>query len=139
MLVKRTRQVGIVTLMVLTAWVVTTSGCKPEPVEWSDLGSEMEHQGYREIRIEAQSNNELADLTADNVIAVMDKIGFTPEQILDFGPAMRDALRKSGAARVIVGKRVEAILRVKGRLLFIQSNSRGSFIYDLERSRFGLM
>lgn len=126
-------------MMLSVTLILVGSGCQPEPVEWRELGTELEQQGYREIRIEAQSNQEVAELTADDLIAIMTRIGFTSEQILDFGPAIHSALRQSGAARVVVGKRTEAILRVKGRLLFIRSSSRGSFIYDVEKGRFGLM
>ena len=128
-------------MILCVTWALVASGCRPEPASWPEIGTELERQESqdREIRIDAQSNKETAKLSADDIIGVMEKIGFTPEQILDFGPALHDALLRSGAARVMVGKRVEAILRVKGRLLFIRSNSRGSFIYDLEKSRFGLM
>jgi len=138
-LVKCTQRSNRVTVMLVIVSALAAAGCQPQPVEWPELGTELEQQGYREIRVEAQANQEAAELSPDDIIAVMEKIGFTPEQILDFGPPMYKALRQSGGARVMVGKKTEAILRVKGHLLFIRSKSRGSFIYDLERSRFGLM
>lgn len=136
---KRAQMVEAVSLVVLVSLTLVVSGCKPEPVRWSELGTELNDRGYREIEIEAQSNQEVADLTPDDIIMVMSKIGFTPEQTLEYGPLMYRALGQAGAARVYVGKKVEAVLRVKGRLVFIRSSSRGSFIYDLEKSRFGLM
>jgi len=139
-LAKRTQAVlSMATLVSLAVLTVAVSGCRPEPVRWSELGPELQQRGYREIRVEAQSNQEIADLSADDIIAVMDKIGFAPEQILDYGPAMRQALLRSGAARVYVGKKVEAVLRVKDRIIFIRSNSRGSFMYNLRTGRFGMM
>jgi hypothetical protein len=139
-LVKRTQVVlSVATLVSLAVLTVAVSGCRPEPVSWSELGPELQERGYREIRIEAQSNQELAELSPDDIISVMDRIGFAPEQILDYGPAMHQALRRSGAARVYVGKKVEAVLQVKDRIIFIRSSSRGSFMYNLRTGRFGMM
>jgi len=128
-------------MILCVTWALVASGCRAEPARWSEIGTELERQEVQDqqIRIEPQSNRETAQLSADDVIVVMKRIGFSPEQILDFGPALHDAVLHSGAARVRVGKRVEAILQVRGRLLFIRSNSRGSFIYDLDKGRFGLM
>lgn len=125
--------------IVLVVLALEAFGCKAKPVEWAELGQGSQgHQQQRQptIRIEAQANRDVADLSPNDVVQIMRRIGFTDEQILALGTSLRDALFQSGGAKVIDGKEVEALVRVNGTQIYIGSRTRGNFIYDLGYGQF---
>ena len=137
------RTVAIVGLM--AALTLKVIGCKAQPAQWSELGSGGERQQQPQqrsqrrqgsIQILPQTNREVADLSPDDVVQIMRRIGFTDAQILEMGTDMHDALRTSGGAQVVDGQENEALLRVSGMQVYIGSRSRGNFVYDLGYSQF---
>lgn len=150
MLIRRQTIAGAVTTVLLVSVVLEVSGCRAEPVEWSELGSGGRRSAasqtsqtprsprqVRGIQIVPQSNQEVADLSSDDVVRIMRRIGFPDDLILELGGEMYNALRRSGAARVLDKQTVEAILRINGRYVYITSRSRGTFIYDPATGQFG--
>ena len=151
MRIRRQTIAGTVTITVLLASVVLqVAGCRAEPVEWSELGSgqrrsapsqtperERAPRQVRGVQIVPQSNQEVADLSSDDIVRIMRRIGFPDDLILELGRDMHSALLRSGAARVLDGKTVEAILRINGRYVYITSRTRGTFIYDPASGQFG--
>ncbi len=150
MRIRRQTIAGAVTTVLLVSVVLEVSGCRAEPVEWSELGSGGRRSAasqtsqtprsprqVRGIQIVPQSNQEVADLSSDDVVRIMRRIGFPDDLILELGGEMYSALRRSGAARVLDKKTVEAILRINGRYVYITSRSRGTFIYDPATGQFG--
>jgi hypothetical protein len=85
----------------------------------------------------ARSGREVVRLNPDDVVRIMQRVGFSDDQILDLGPDLYNALLLSGAAEVFYGKRTEMIFIVSNRQVQIQSHSRGTFVYDV-LIRFGL-
>ncbi|MEX0776379.1 MAG: hypothetical protein WD042_11800 [Phycisphaeraceae bacterium] len=77
-------------------------------------------------------SKEVAELTADDVVRVMLFAGFSHEQILELGTAVRNALAATGGASIHVDGRTEALLSVDSRRLYVSSRRRGSFIYPLD-------
>ncbi len=150
MRIKRQTIAGAVTTVLLVSVVLEVSGCRAEPVEWSELGSggrrstanqtsqtPRSPRQIRGIQIVPQSNQEVADLSSDDIVRIMRRVGFPDDLILELGGEMHSALRSSGAARVLDKKTVEAILRINGRYVYITSRSRGTFIYDPATGQFG--
>jgi hypothetical protein len=150
--IRRVTIAGTVTIAALLVPVVLeVVGCRARPAEWSELGSggrrsasnqaiEPEERGPRQVRgieIVPQSNQEVADLSSDDIVRLMRRIGFSDDLILELGVDMHSALLRSGAARVFNKKTVEAILRVNGRYVYVTSRSRGTFIYDPATGQFG--
>jgi len=132
-------------LLVLVPLALEVVGCNGglKPVEWSELGSEgnpkkQSRQNKDGLRIEAKSNREVARLGPDDVVRVMQRVGFSDDQILDLGTDLHNALLLSGGAQVIYGKRLEMIFAVNNQQIHIQSRSRGTFVYDLSTKRFAL-
>lgn len=130
--------VAIVGLMAALALGVV--GCNARPAQWSELGSTRGAQAqqsqrgrgrYGSIQLVPQSNREVADLSPDDVINIMRRIGFTDEQILELGSDLHDAMMNSGAIRVLDRGETEAIARVNGMQVYIGSRTRGNFVYDL--------
>ena len=87
-------------------------------------------------RVDPLPSQQVVALSADDVVRVMRRAGFSDEQILEFGTDVRNGLASSGAAQVRVGKKVEAIFAVDGNYLHGTSRPRGSFIYDMSTGRF---
>ena len=86
-------------------------------------------------RVLAMPNRQVAGLDADDVVRVMQRAGFSDEQILELGTELRNSLSSSGAAQIRVRDKVESIFAVDGRYLHVSSRRRGSFIYDLQTGR----
>lgn len=151
MLIRREIMAGTVTIVALLVPVVLeVAGCGARPVEWGEVGSggrrgtssqslEPESQAPRQVRgiqILPQSNQEVADLSSDDIVRIMRRVGFPDDLILELGGDMHSALLRSGAARVLDGKAVEALLRINGRYVYITSRSRGTFVYDPATGQF---
>ncbi len=134
------------------------AGCRP--VEWAELGSgsnrdeprlepqprsetrpedrSSRRQSTNGLRIVARNGREVVRLSPDDVVRIMQRVGFSDDQILDLGPDLYNALLLSGAAEVIYGKRTEMIFIVSNRQVQIQSHSRGTFVYDVLMQQFVL-
>lgn len=152
--IRRNIMVSTVTILaLLVAVVLEVAGCGARPVEWGALGSESrrgeassrsmesepQRQAPREVRgvhIEAQANQEVADLSSDDIVRIMRRVGFPDDMILELGGEMHSALLRSGAARVIDKNQVEALLRINGRYVYITSRTRGTFVYDPTTGQF---
>lgn len=75
------------------------------------------------------SNRQVAALSAEDIVRVMLRAGFSDEQILELGTDLRNELARSGAAQISVGDKVEAILAVDSDRVYVSSRLRGSFIF----------
>ncbi len=154
MRMRRQTIAGTVAIAALLASGVlaVVAGCRAEPAEWSELGSggrrsaprptadSSQAQPSRQVRgvqIVPQSNQEVADLSSDDIVRIMRRIGFPDDLIIELGRDMHSALLLSGAARVLDRQTVEAILRINGRYVYITSRTRGTFIYDPATGQFG--
>ena len=144
MLVKRGHIMRVATMAILlVALALEAIGCKAQPAEWSELGSGGERPQSEttqrprsgSIQVVPQSNREVADLSPDDVVRIMRRIGFTDEQILELGTAVHDALFLSGAARVVKGNQTEAIVRVSGAQVYVGSRW-GTLVYDFASGQF---
>ena len=126
------------------------AGCRP--VEWAELGSgsnrdearltprsesrSNRRQSANGLRVLARSGREVVRLSPDDVVRIMQRVGFSDDQILDLGPDLYNALLLSGGAEVLYGKRTEMIFIVSNRQVQIQSHSRGTFVYDVLMQQF---
>lgn len=83
------------------------------------------------IKVIPAPNQDVLVLTADEVVLIMQRVGFSNEQIQKYGWPVCDALARSGAVRILVDGQVEAAFAVKGDEVFISSRSRGQHIYNI--------
>jgi hypothetical protein len=137
---------GVLLVLVLLAWEMVGCNGGVQPVGWSELGSGSKpkkpsrpaRQNAKDgLSIVAMNNREVArTLNADDIVRIMQRVGFSDQQILDLGPDLYNALRRSGAANVYSGERLEMIMAVNNQQVQIQSTARGTFFYDLARGRF---
>ena len=131
---------GILLVMVLLALEVV--GCNDGfgSVEWPVLGSRRSRREAKAtLEVVPRKNKDAANLSPDDIINVMEQVGFGGMQIRELGPQLHGALYTSGAAAITYGKEVEVIYAVKGEYLFIQSRTQGTFVYNITKSQFGAM
>jgi len=88
------------------------------------------------MRVLSLSSRDIAPLEADDIVVTMRRCGFPNQEILDFGPDVRNTLALSGAAMIRIGDKVEALFAVDGNFLHVSTRRRGSFIYDLSKKAF---
>lgn len=74
---------------------------------------------------------EAAAVSAHDLAEAMLRAGFSREQILRDGPAVRNALATSGGAQLRSGNMVEALFAVHGERLYVTSRTRGTFVQPL--------
>jgi hypothetical protein len=148
---------GLFTFAVLLALEV--AGCRGgvQPVAWSELGAgrkqeqaqwdsrpesrpKPQNKPSREsedrLQIVPRNNKAVARLGSDDVVKIMQRVGFSDGQILELGTDLHDALLQFGAAEVYYGQSLEMILAVNNQQVQIHSRARGSFVYDLVQRRF---
>lgn len=73
-------------------------------------------------------------LSADDIVQVMSRAGFSDEQIIEFGPGLRSALLNSGACQVQQGETIQAIFAIQNHYVHVSTKMRGSFIYNTEKN-----
>ncbi len=71
-------------------------------------------------------------LDADDIVRIMVRAGFTDAQTLAIGPAVRNALSTTGAARIEIDQTTEALMATIDGYIHVSSRRRGSFIYDVK-------
>jgi len=79
------------------------------------------------------ANPQVVGLDADGIVRVMQRAGFSDEQILNLGTDLRNCLALKGAAQIRVANKTEAIFAVYGPCLHVSSRQTGSFIYNAAR------
>lgn len=87
------------------------------------------------IQVIPLSSRNVLELNADDVVRVMRRAGFSDQQILEYGPDLRDGLAQLGAVQVKVGDKVEAVFAINldhGPCVYITTRLRGSFIYNTQ-------
>lgn len=104
------------------------SGCRTHQAAIAVFGSSMGDE------LAPLPNREVADLSADAVVAIMTRAGFGSEDILELGPALRNSIAAIGAAQIRLGSKTEALFAVIGDNLHVSSRRRGSFVYDLKNN-----
>jgi hypothetical protein len=109
--------------MTTTALVLLLAGCAAPMM---DRSLTLAHQTVTPVTVGEATSVEARDL-ADAML----RAGFSPEQILADGPAVRNALATSGGAQVRYGKVAEAIFAIHGDDLYITSRTRGTFVVPL--------
>jgi hypothetical protein len=131
----QSRGVVLVECVLLALLAGDIVGCTP--IEWPHFGSGWGGNSSG-LKVRAVSNRDVAALSSDDIVQIMRRSGFSDEQILELGTEVRNALLQSGAAEIRKGK-VEVLFAVRGEYVFIDTRSRGSFIYDIKRGRFGVV
>lgn len=85
-------------------------------------------------RLSAIPNDEVIGLEASDICRIMQDAGFNDPQILELGPGLRNALSSHGAAQIQIGSRTEAIMAVHKPFVHVSSRTRGTFVYDLNKT-----
>jgi hypothetical protein len=84
------------------------------------------------IQVVPVSSNKVMILSAEDIVQIMQRTGFSNQQIIDYGPALQRSLASYGGAQITIRGKVEVMYAVQGEDIFISSLSRGSFIYNVK-------
>lgn len=71
-------------------------------------------------------------LTADDIVIFLNRAGFSQEEIFELGVGVRNGLASTGAVRAYIDEYTIAIISTDGKLVYVNSKKRGSFVYDPE-------
>jgi uncharacterized protein YceK len=105
--------------LVLTAWL---SGCATT----MDRSIAIAEQIVTPVTV-----GDPTSVAALDLAEAMLQAGFTPEQIIEDGPAIRDALALSGGAQVRYDHVAQALFAVHSQQLYVTSRDRGTFTVPL--------
>jgi len=70
-------------------------------------------------------------ISARSLAAAMLQAGFSSDEVLEYGPRVRNAIGSSGGAQINKGKYADAIFSVQDSNLYVSSRDGGTFIRDL--------
>jgi hypothetical protein len=84
------------------------------------------------MRVVPVSANNVLILSADDIIQIMQRSGFTDDQIVDLGPDVQRNLATYGGAQITIRGRMEVIFAIDGNDIFISTLTRGSFVYNIK-------
>jgi len=118
-------------VLLLVVLALESAGCTTP--QWLAFGHK-EQSG--DLQVQQRVGGQAVDLKADEIVRIMRRIGIADELIPTLGNNLRDAMRSTGAAALSRGGRPEVMFAVNEEHLFVQSRSKGSFIYDLKDKRF---
>jgi hypothetical protein len=82
------------------------------------------------IQVVAVPSTDVLTLGPEDVIQIMQRAGFTDEQIKDHGTKVWEGLAKSGRVQITIRGRTEVIFGVNKDDVIITSLTRGLFIYN---------
>jgi hypothetical protein len=106
--------------LVLLAGFTGVSGCGSSPKEEKPA-----------LDVTPITGRDVVALSADDIVRVMRRAGFTDVEIVTVGPYVRNALATAGGARLKLDNTVDAMFAVDGNNLHISSRRAGSFVYPL--------
>ena len=92
------------------------------------------------IQVIPLSNRNVLVLSADDVVQVMRRAGFSDRQILEYGPELRNGLAESGAVQFKINNKLEAVFAInrdQGDCVYISTRLRGNFIYNVDEGWVG--
>jgi len=87
-------------------------------------------------RVAPFASRDVAVLSAEQVVTLMRRAGFSDRDIWKAGVDLRNALSRQGAARVLSNDHTAAIFVVHNRYIQVASWNGGSFLYDTYTGQF---
>ena len=93
------------------------------------VGCMHHNKGFEVIPV---SNRYVLTLSADDVVQVMRRAGFSDDQIMELGTDVHQGLLESGAVQIRAGDKVEVVFAANGDDVYIGTRLRGNFIYNLK-------
>ena len=84
------------------------------------------------IQIVPIPNQDVLSLNANQVVQILKAIGFSDQEIIDYGWSVREGLARSGRVRIMIDDVIEAGLGVKGDDVYISSRTMGFAIFNIK-------
>jgi len=83
------------------------------------------------IQVVPVSNRHVLELSADDIVQIMRRAGFSDAQVFEHGPDLHAGLAESGAVQIKINNTVEAVFAINGDSVYISTRLRGHFIYNV--------
>ena len=93
------------------------------------VGCMHHNKGFEVIPV---SNRYVLTLSADDIVQVMRRAGFSDDQIMELGTDVHQGLLESGAVQIKTDDKVEVVFAANGDDVYIGTRLRGNFIYNLK-------
>lgn len=77
-------------------------------------------------------SNATARVSASDIVETMAKAGFTRDEILTYGPQVRNALAMQGGAEIRQSGQVTAVLTILEGSLYVVSQRGGIYVHSLK-------
>ncbi len=103
-------------LTMLALLALSAAGCAPQSTG---------------IQIMPVGNRDVLDLSAADIIKVMQAAGFSDAQIYEYGTEVHDGIARRGAVHVQIDGTIEVVFAAKGSSVYISTLGRGHFIYNV--------
>ena len=126
-----TRSIGyrvagkVIFSILLIAGLMSMAGCAPQ----DEYSQTVPNSKFKIIPV---SNHEVIALSPDDIVKIMQRVGFLDKQIVELGTDLRNTLGTSGAAQLKIKGRnkIEATFAVHDGNVYISTRLRGTFIYN---------
>ncbi len=109
-----------IVLLIFVAMAGLLGGCSSMPLR--------DNAGLTLVPFASSST---ADMSARQVIEVGNRAGLESEEILEHGPPLRNAIAEYGACRFYKDQRVQMIMAVQNKKLYVSMHTGATFVYDL--------
>ncbi len=122
---------GLPLALVLLALGV--AGCNGwfRPVDWSDKRPEPQSP----FRVIPRHNTQVATLSPDDIVRIMQRVGFRDEQIMELGTSLHNAIRFQGSAVIVYKKETLAIFAADGDFVRVRTRT-GDLDYQISKGQF---
>lgn len=121
--------------LVLVLLALEAGGCNGwfRPVDWSDTRPEREQQSP--FRVLPRHNTQVTSLSPDDIVRIMQRVGFRDEQIVELGTDLHNAMRFHGSAVIVYKKETLAIFAADGDYVRVRTRS-GDLDYQVSKGQF---
>ncbi|MHC4171514.1 MAG: hypothetical protein ACYTBX_02675 [Planctomycetota bacterium] len=121
----KSRNGGVNIVLLLALLALGVVGCSSMRSMYNSM---FRSKGFEVIPV---SNRNILNLSADDVVQVMRRAGFSDNQILELGTDVHDGMFMSGAVQIKLKDKVEAVFAANGDDVYIGTRLRGNFIYNM--------
>jgi len=101
------------------------------PVDWSDKRPEPQSP----FRVIPRHNTQVATLSPNDVVRIMQRVGFRDEQIMELGTILHNAIRFQGSAVIVYKKETLAIFAADGDFVRVRTRT-GDLDYQISKGQF---
>jgi hypothetical protein len=93
-------------------------------------------QHSSQLQVSPIAGRDVVALEAEDIVAIMQRAGFSDSEIIDLGTDLRNSLASRGAARITRDNHASVIVTVMSPYVYVSTLDRGNFIYNSKTKLF---